>query len=290
MKIYTGKETADTTDPLGTRVVKHMMDVIKLNSQLPNHQLFFDNFFTSVTLMSELAHEGLRSTGTIRENRMSGANKYMIDTKSFKKLERGTYDYASNGQVYAVKWNDNSIVHLVSNHLTHEPIQQTNRRVKGQKNKVSIKQPHIIKQYNEHMGGVDLMDRLLGSYRPMIRGKKWWWPLFLNALNISVVAAWKVHCNVSADKMDHLSFRRSVTLSLLKFDETSYVRKQVGGGATANLPNSVRFDGVGHHKITCSQGRCKICQKNARYKCSKCDVRLHSDKGKSCFEIYHEDV
>ena len=40
------------------------------------------------------------------------------------------------------------------------------------------------------MGGVDVIDRLLGSYRPIIRDKKWYWPLIINAINISVVAAW----------------------------------------------------------------------------------------------------
>ena len=33
-------------------------------------------------------------------------------------------------------------------------------------------QPNLIKKYNQGMGEVDVMDRLLGSCRPIIRGKK----------------------------------------------------------------------------------------------------------------------
>ena len=41
------------------------------------------------------------------------------------------------------------------------------------------------------------MDRLLSVYQPMIRGIKYWWPLFLNALN---VAAWRIHLAVNGPR------------------------------------------------------------------------------------------
>ena len=47
------------------------------------------------------------------------------------------------------------------------------------------------------MEGVGVMDRLLGSYHPMIRGKKWCWPLIINAINVSVVATSQLHCGVA---------------------------------------------------------------------------------------------
>ena len=36
----------------------------------------------------------------------------------------------------------------------------------------------------------------------------------------------------------------------------------------------VRHDGVGHFAESTSQGRCKVCQKNTRIMCVKCNVRL----------------
>ena len=41
------------------------------------------------------------------------------------------------------------------------------RQVK-EKADARITQPKLIKQYNLGMGGVDVMDRPLGTYRPMI--------------------------------------------------------------------------------------------------------------------------
>ena len=34
--------------------------------------------------------------------------------------------------------------------------------------------PIPLKEYNENMGGVDLFDQLVSTYRVRIRSKKWW--------------------------------------------------------------------------------------------------------------------
>ena len=83
------------------------------------------------------------------------------------------------------------------------PVNKVSRRVEG-KEKVSFDQLKVISEYNKGMGGVDLLDMLLGSYRPNLRSKKWWWPLFANALNIAVVAAFKIHKKVCVDQLSHL--------------------------------------------------------------------------------------
>ena len=66
------------------------------------------------------------------------------------------------------------------------------------------------------MGGVDLMDRLAESYRPSIQGKKWNWPLFINVVNLSVVAAWRLYCKTCQENLSHLQFRSQIALCLLK--------------------------------------------------------------------------
>ena len=104
-----------------------------------------------------------------------------------------------------------------------------------------VTQPHLIHLYNKGMGGVDLMDRLLSSYRPMIRGTKWYWPLFINGLNITIVAAWRAHCAIEETPLSHLNFRREVTICLLKLGHPQ-PRTQVGGGISAVLPDGVRRD------------------------------------------------
>ena len=82
------------------------------------------------------------------------------------------------------------------------------------------------------MGSVDVLDRLLGSYRPTIRGK-WYWHLFINVPNVSIVAAWQIQCHVEVSKMSHLDFCLEITLCLLN---SSKVRKQNGGGIFLTCP------------------------------------------------------
>ena len=175
------------------------------------------------------------------------------------------------------------IIHLASNWLNHDPIQSARRRVG--RNIVNVPQPHVIRRYNDGMGGVDLLDRLLSSYRPTIKAKKWWWPLFLNVVNMSVVAAWRLYSRLHPQlKVSHLDFRRTITLCLLK---RKIPRVQIGGGHHADLPDDIRYDGVGHISEATTQGRCVVCSKNTRSKCLKCNVRLHYSHLSTCFLNYH---
>ena len=82
---------------------------------------------------------------------------------------------------------------------------------------ITPKQPFLVHHYNASMGGVDLFDRFLSSYRPGIRGKKWWSALFIHAINVTVVAAWRVHCQFQlSDSKSHLTFRRDIARTLMK--------------------------------------------------------------------------
>ena len=210
-----------------------------------------------------MASEKVKATGTVRESRTGGANRDLTSTKEMKKSTRGTFDFRCDGTVFMCKWNDNSVVTVASNCQTHTPVHEVRRRVKGQPVN-NVQQPHLIHAYNQGMVGVDLMDQMLASYRPSIRGKKWYWPLFTNVLNVTVVAAWRIHCKIAESPLSHLDFRREIAICLLKMSMVS--RLQVGGGPRVNLPDDVRFDGdlEDHEKVAASQGRCKVCKNNCR--------------------------
>ena len=67
------------------------------------------------------------------------------------------------------------------------------------------------------MGGVDLRDRFISQYRPSIQAKKWYWPLFLNCIEMLTVAAWRLHVTVQGSPhLDLLDFIRSVVAGLLQ--------------------------------------------------------------------------
>ena len=66
------------------------------------------------------------------------------------------------------------------------------------KSLTEITQPGLIYKYNKHMGGNDLLDGFLSTYRPIFRSETLWWPLFINGFNVMVVAACRMHVSVES--------------------------------------------------------------------------------------------
>ena len=207
--IYCGKSSSRPPGvPLGEHVV---MEFAELIADKSCHELYFDNFFSSYSLISKLRQMNLKATGTVREGRTGTAP--LKGKKHFDKKDRGEYDFTCDGSVCLVRWSDNNVVTCISNFDSVNPVKKVMRHVKGKDGKVSVSQPLMIANYTSGMGGVDLLDRLLAAYRPRIKGKKWWWNLFIHSVNIAVVAAWRLHCRVTeaSATLNHLQFRREVS-------------------------------------------------------------------------------
>ena len=86
-EIYCGKDES-RTNPLRTHVVEKMSSPVTNPSQ---HVVFFDNFFTSHTLLANLSGENARACGTIRDHRTNHCP--LISKKDCKKQPRGTFDF-----------------------------------------------------------------------------------------------------------------------------------------------------------------------------------------------------
>ena len=67
------------------------------------------------------------------------------------------------------------------------------------------------------MGDVDLAGRALSDLRPNFNGKKWYWSLIINALNVGFVYCCQLHQLCTKPKGDQKSFRRAVVqVALMK--------------------------------------------------------------------------
>ena len=150
IKTYQEKEKKLQDQPLGSRVINNMVAVITANSSALLHELYLNNFFTSYSLMSDLAKIDVRAIGTIRENRTAGANQKMISSEQLQKQERGCFEYCFDGTLYIAKWHGNAVVTIASNWESRIPVHKVRRRVKGGVNEVP--QPHMINSYNKGMG------------------------------------------------------------------------------------------------------------------------------------------
>lgn len=265
---------------LGSTVVLQYADVLQKMPFGPFH-LFFDNYFTSLSLLKELKLRNIKGTGTIRENRIP--NCPLRDSREMKKLNRGTFDYSRvDDDIIICKWNDNNVVTFASNASTVFPLNKAKRFSQAEKKHVFVDQPCLIKPYNENMGGVDRSDQNIAQYRITVRGKKWYFPLITHCIDMAVQNSWHLH-RLDGGTFDQLSFRRNIANELLE----TYKRTTTRG--PSKLPRNhrehSRFDGLDHLVIYREQQRrCALCHKKANFMCNKCNVTLHP---KDCFFNYH---
>lgn len=79
-----------------------------------NRVIYFDNYFTTISLLEKLKIEQTLACGTIRNNRKRLPNKSQL--KADKELARGDSEFrVSNQNIIFVKWMDNKAVTMVSN-------------------------------------------------------------------------------------------------------------------------------------------------------------------------------
>ena len=265
--------------------------VVDLISKLPqglHYHVYADNFFSSLNLVDHLTQSSIGFTGTIRENRTQKCP--VLATKELAKKKRGEFDFRQDAanKFTLAKWHDNAVVSVISNCHGIAPIRNATRWSAKDKKQLTVTVPDVVHQYNQFMGGTDLMDRNISNYRITIRLKKWWWSVFSFLLSSSVVNAWCIHRLLKAEKLDLLNFTRQIAISyLLNYSK----RPEIGRPSMLSkhvmrrvVPDEVRKS-AGHYPISTSQNRCRVCQKNMKRGCGKCGLNLHD----ACFMVFHSN-
>ena len=123
IEIFQGRTNQGSDETLGIRVVKNGLEFCK-NPKV--HRVFFDNFFSSYSLICDLAIMGFSATATMRNYRTM--NCPLVDVK---KNKRGSFDFRSDGNIEIVRWIDNSVVTIGSNAYGVQPIGSAKRWIKG---------------------------------------------------------------------------------------------------------------------------------------------------------------
>ncbi|KRY84012.1 PiggyBac transposable element-derived protein 3, partial [Trichinella pseudospiralis] len=212
LKIYAGRDEREKSEPLGMKVIEKMISVLERPEK---HELYFNNFFASYNLLEKLSGKMIRATGIMRNSRTRKIPIMPVD--EVKKKHRGFFDHVCNGTVNVCRWHVD---------------------VNSQKKHVKIRMPEIARRYNTSMGGVDILDELLSSYRPRLRSKK------------------ELHQDSSTAR-SHLDFRRDVTTHLLRAKPRLTIRT----GRRAHPPETLQITEK-HYLESISQGRCRVYKKN----------------------------
>ena len=177
-EIYSGKENNVLLD--GERDCGASGNIIiRLARSIPsnlNHKLYFDNYFTNPEVQVFLAQRGIYALGTARCNRV--ANCTMMSDAELKKRGRGAIcekvSIIYNVKITTVRCYDNRIVNFLSSFVCGQPACEVTRWSKKVCRYEQVPCPNIVSIYNTHMGGVDLLDSLIGLYRCRLKSKKWY--------------------------------------------------------------------------------------------------------------------
>ena len=128
---------------------------------------FFDNYFTSVNLLSTLLNNGTYACGTIRTNRKQYPAEISEETK---KRSRGESVFLQCGNLVATAWKD-KVVNIASTLADRVEHTTVNRRQKDG-TQLAVQCPLCVALYNKYMGGVDLGHQLRGSYHVHLKNRK----------------------------------------------------------------------------------------------------------------------
>jgi len=284
--------------------------VVRLTRNIPrhkNHRIYFDNFYTSTPLASYLHQNGILCLGTLRKDRLP--NNKIPNDQIIKKDARGkSYEYLTvyeNTPMSVTSWKDNKQVNLLSTYCGSLPMLTANRFDKKFKKKINIDCPTVIIEYNRFMGGVDLLDSLIGRYKVRMRSRKWYMRIFYHLIDTTVVNSWLLYKRTQSElgkpsKYTLVDWRKSLayTLTRIGFVQTtrgrpsleSNLKKKNRSRPTPRPTQDIRTDNIGHYiNHIEKKGRCKFpnCKGYTNFQCSKCNVYLCIKSKRVCFTDYH---
>ena len=156
--------------------------------------------------------------------------------------------------------------------------------------------PHIMEQYNQHIGYVDNSDRMANSYSMIRRTFKWTTKLFFHFLDLTVLNSWILLSSCGA-KYAHRDFRLLLVRNLIEEAGKSQDRPtpRLVGRPSSGAKNVSQLESR-HDKHwpvkSSTQLRYHLCssrsqRKGTFYKCARCDAGLYMVP---CIEEYHTKV
>ena len=113
-------------------------------------QVYMDNLYTSVALLSDLRVRGILACGTGRANR-KGLPTTLLPKNV--RLQRGELD-------------------------GHDPAEQGTVLRRREQARTQVPVPKMLEDYQQHMRGVDLLDQAISYYTLNHRSTKWWCRVF----------------------------------------------------------------------------------------------------------------
>ena len=290
--VYTGKDsTRDVNVPLATKVVKDLMAPLYHKF----HHVYFDSFFTSLPLLTELKEMETYACGTVRTNRRGlppsiKTSRLRQPGESIKRQRDGVLAIA-----YCQKKKKVCLLSTANVVGDGEVRQHGKRGMPGR----TIPKPVAILEYSDHFNGVDKNDQMRQLYSVALKAYKFWKYIFWFLCDVSLLNAYILHKEAPGGPrpkiLSHKNFQLSVANGL------------IGGFTSRKRKFSPRLDPppakipkTDHVavKIQSKRGKrnCVLCSREGRTtasgqkcqtrtECKVCKVALCEEKG--CFAKWH---
>lgn len=265
--IYCGKneETVELAKcALGSRVVLSMLQPLLINTpprKLRKYHVYFDNLFSSPDLLIHLKNAGLRSTGTVRDNRVGVKND--LD----KNARRGTHQvkHEQNSGLNFITVQDSKPVSILSTAAGVSPLGSVTRYDKVDKMQKGLSFPHAFTVYNQFMGGIDTHDQHCSRVLPIFRSKKWTWVILMRLIQTAITNA-TVLWNTVKPEENRGTKDFAIEISKYYLEKNSVVQHKIEKG-TKRSYCSMKTCKIRTSKV------CRTCED--KYYCEPCFKKAH---------------
>ena len=282
--VYTGKKAGNVQKGLGANIVTTLTEHISNTFR----NVYFDNFFTSASLLIDLLKMGLYGCGTVRSQRKGFPDELkIVASKGFR--ERGDSKTMQYKRLTTTVWQDNKPVCIMATNSDPTVGENVKRKMRdGTSSQFPC--PSSVVQYNKFMGGVDYNYQLRGYYHVRLKSKKFYKYIFWYILDVTITNSFILTNHYTDCKIqDMKTYRTQLAKALIG---TYCSRKRIG---RPQLTPSKKFSPA-HFPIKQEHyRRCHYCYNHnnkRRYDtawfCKDCQLYLcHTGKEDDCFLKYH---
>ena len=288
LDVYIGKKGDKIETGLGQSVVEKLTE--KLVGKY--YHIYFDNFFSSITLFQSLSQRKLYGCGTMVTNR-KGFPTELKKLKNKSSLNRGESVIVQSGDIVITLWQDTKPVLCISNNAQPtETVIVSRKRKDG--SKIEITCPKALKMYNTYMGGVDLNDQLRKYYNFNFKSRKSYKYIFFFLFQLAITNSFilsKQYTNLGIKSIK--KFREILAVELIGPYNS---RKRPGRPLVTGVskkPSLSHFPLRGAEKTH----RCYYCshilkqRKETIWHCKDCNKFLcHKGTETDCFYLYHKTL
>lgn len=280
MEIYAGEQ------PEGPyRISNAAADVVKrLVTPISGtgRNIFCDNWFMSVPLAKDLLKDhNLTCTGTIRLNKRELPQE--LTEKRGREKYSSLFAFSKDMTITSYIPKPGRVV-IVASTMHHDNKIDPDTGVE--------KKPVMITDYNLHKGGIDVVDKLCGTYTVSRKCKRWPLTVFFGMLNVSGINALVIYKNNIGveNRVERRVFLKDLGLQLCKAHIASRLSLH---SLPIHLKTSIkRIAGVEDEpkkkKEKRVSGRCEVCptrkDRKTHSSCCKCNKLICREHSVVCCE------